>query len=333
MLIRPFKYEEDAMSVCNLWNRVIKDEDFYYHYEFEEFDEMLFKNRHFDPTGAFVAIDGGLLVGFSCGFVRLEDRDKENHIGYFNQIFVDQLYRRQGIGTLLWKEVAKWFKEKNCVAVRSFYQSPVNWPWYIPGTDHHNHPGTPAIRINTSEYFFMLAMGFYMQGQIDAFHLPLSEYHMPEKVKAKMKENEQKGLTVEVYDPNKHFGVEEFCQKIEATGNTGFANAIRYNLKREKPYPFLIASDHGKMVGWTGPMYTEASGRGHLDGICVDPDVRGGGLGRGLFCTLCEYSKTQGSGFMTFFTGLENPARYIYLGAGFKIVQSYAIMKHDLEEA
>ena len=32
---------------------------------------------------------------------------------------------------------------------------------------------------------------------------------------------------------------------------------------------------------------------------------------------------------MTFFTGLDNPARYIYLSAGFKIAQSFADMKKN----
>ena len=330
MLIRKFNYETDAQGVWKLWNNVVKEEDFYYQYEFDEFDAILFKNRHFDASGAYVALDDKKIVGFACGFIRQEDRGKENAIGYFNQVFVDVAYRRKKIAHQMLEHIYEWFKQNGCIAIRSFYASPVNWPWYIPGTNHHNHPGTPAIRINTSEYFFMLSEGFYMQGQIDAFHLDLVKYQMPKKVIDKLAQNKEKGLTIEVYDENKHYGVEEFCKTIEDTGNTGFANAIRYNLKREKPYPFLIASDHGKMVGWTGPMYTEASGRGHLDGICVDPSIRGAGLGQGLFCNLCQYSKEHGSVFMTFFTGLENPARYIYLGAGFKIVQSFAIMKKDL---
>ena len=78
-------------------------------------------------------------------------------------------------------------------------------------------------------------------------------------------------------------------------------------------------------------MYVEETGRGHLDGICVDPDTRGGGLGKALFCNLCDYLKRIGSSYMTFFTGLDNPARRIYLFAGFKIAQSFADMKKDLK--
>ena len=50
-----------------------------------------------------------------------------------------------------------------------------------------------------------------------------------------MEENKERGLFVEMYDPNKHYGVEEFCQKIEKS-NAGFANAIRYNLRKEKDF-------------------------------------------------------------------------------------------------
>ena len=81
------------------------------------------------------------------------------------------------------------------------------------------------------------------------------------------------------------------------------------------------------MVGWTGAIWTEPSGRGHFDGIIVDEDIRGAGLGKALFCYLCYQSKLNGASYMTFFTGLDNPARYIYLGAGFKIAQSFADMK------
>ena len=114
-----------------------------------------------------------------------------------------------------------------------------------------------------------------------------------------------------------------------SSSNPGFANSIRSNLKREKPYPFLVAAQENKVVGWTGAMYTESTGRGHLDGICVDPNVRGGGLGKGLFCNLCYWLKQNGSSYMTFFTGIDNPARYIYLSAGFKIAQSFADMKKN----
>lgn len=328
MEIRVFNKELDSKKVVDLWNEVVKEDDFYYQFTEEEYTRILFNNPHFKAEGAICAYEGDELIGFACGMIRNEDMEKPEAPGYMNTIMVKKAYRRQGIGTKLLNAVEKYFADCGKGASRCVFISPVNWPWYIPGTDHHNHPGCPAVPVNSDYYFFLLHNHYHVQGHIDAFHLPLAEYHMPEKVVQKMKENAEKGLTIEVYDPEKHYGVEEFC---EAINNPGFARSIRYNLQREEPRPFLIVSDYGRMAGWTGPMYTEETGRGHLDGIAVDPNVRGGGLGKSLFCSLCEYSKKQGSKFMTFFTGLENPARYIYLGAGFDIVQTFAIMKKEFK--
>ena len=329
MQIRNFT-REDIKDVTALWNETVKERDFYYSFSEEELTSILFNNRSFDEEGAFVALADDKIVGFAVGFVRVEDRDDENKPGYFNTIVVHPHYQRQYIGTALFEHVLAYFKQMKRHAIRSVYLSPVNYPWYIPESNHHNHPGAPAIPINSPEYFFLISQGFDIQGQIDGFHLPLAKFEMPKEVLKVIEDNKKQGRTCEVYDETKHQGIEEFCQTIEVD-NPGFARAIRYNLNREKPYPFLIINNNGKVAGWTGPMYTESTGRGHLDGITVDPNVRGGGLGKMLFCTLCDYSKKQGSSFMTFFTGLENPARRIYLFAGFRVAQSFAIMRKEIK--
>ena len=328
MEIRNFT-RADIEEVTKLWNETVKVRDFYYSFSVEELTSILFDNRSFDNDGAFVALVDGKIVGFAVGFVRIEDRDNPDKPGYFNTIVVHPSFQRRYIGTQLFEHVLAYFKKMNRHAIRSVYLSPVNYPWYIPESNHHNHPGAPAIPINSLEYFFLIRHGFDIQGQIDAFHLPLAKYEMPAAVLKVIEENKKRGMTCEVYDASIHEGIEEFCQ-ITEIDNPGFARSIRYNLNREMPYPFLIINNNGKVAGWTGPMYTESTGRGHLDGITVDPRVRGAGLGKMLFCTLCDYSKKQGSSFMTFFTGLENPARRIYLFAGFRVAQSFAIMKKEI---
>lgn len=95
--------------------------------------------------------------------------------------------------------------------------------------------------------------------------------------------------------------------------------AIRFNNDNEKWF-----------VGWTGAMWNEKSGRGHFDGIAILEEVRGRGLGKALFSMLAYYNKIHGAKFMTFYTGLNNHARYIYKGAGFKIIMSYASMGKNL---
>lgn len=319
--------QKNIEEMVALWNEVVGERGFYKPHTPESMENLLFKNLEFSSEGAFGAYDGDQLIGFSCGIIRRSDLDNPEAVGYVNAVVVKKEYRNQGIGKALLDKIEDYFKKYNKKAARCVFLDPVNYPWYIPNTDLHDHPGAPAIPINSPEYFFLLHNGYQVEGIIDAFHLPLTDYQMPSSVLEKQAENEAKGIKIELYDGLRHYGLEEFYENIQ---NPAFERAIRNNLALEKPNPFLVVSVDNKVMGWTGAMYTEPSGRAHFDGIVIDPSIRGGGVGKALFCTLCQYSKEHGSKFMTFFTGLENPARNIYLFAGFKIIQTFAIMKKGL---
>lgn len=328
-MIKYLQYNSEFNGqIYDLFMEVIKEDGFIREKSEEEFNNFLFKSSAFKPEGTFVAVEGDKLVGFASGVVKDSDLGNENASGYIHTFFVKKEYRRQGIGKELLKLIEGYIKEKGLHHSRFVFLSGINWAWNIPHYPGHLHPGMPAVRINSEFYFFLLHNNYYLNSIHEGYHLPLAEYELPQKVVDMMKVNNEKGYTVEVYDPEKHYGIDEFCEAID---NPGFARSIQYNLKREKPLPFLVAAKEGRVVGWTGAMYTEPTGRGHLDGICVHPETRGTGLGKALFCYLCDYLKKDGSSYMTFFTGLDNPARKIYLYAGFKIAQSFADMKKKLD--
>lgn len=317
-------------QIYDLYCNFREEDDFFKIMSFEEFQGHLFKNPFFQPEGNFVALDGDKVVGYGGALVKPSDDANPNASGYIHTFIVKKEYRRQGIGSKLLELCEEYIKSKGRASARLVFISPINWPWYIPHTEHHMHPGTPAVRINSEMYLFLYHHNYFVNSIHEGFHLPLSQYELPQGVVKKMEENKERGLFVEMYDPNKHYGVEEFCKKIEGS-NAGFAHAIRSNLAKPEPKPFLCANENGRMVGWTGAIWNEASGRGHFDGIIVDEDIRGAGLGKALFCYLCYQSKLNGAQYMTFFTGLDNPARYIYLSAGFKIAQSFADMKKNFK--
>ncbi len=75
----------------------------------------------------------------------------------------------------------------------------------------------------------------------------------------------------------KHFGIEDFYKDINIYD---FEKVIKENLALEKPCPFLVVSQNGKVMGWTGAMWNEESGRGHFDGIAISNSLRGKGLGK-----------------------------------------------------
>ncbi len=328
-MTKVINYEKKySHQVYELYCDFRNEEDFFLEYTYEAFCAHLFGNPFYKEEGTFVALDGDKVVGFASGLVRDMDEGNEKASGYLHTIFVKKEYRCQGIGSCLIENVEKYVKEHNRSSIRFVFLGQINWPWYIPHTDHHMHPGMPCARINSEFYIFLYHHHYFVNSIHEGFHLPLAEYELPQAVVDNMAKNAERGLYVELYDPKKHYGIDEFCEVIQ---NPGFAASIKNNLKKEQPRPFLVASHNGKVVGWTGAMYVEPTGRGHLDGICVDPNERKSGLGKALFCYLCKYLKEMGATYMTFFTGLDNPARYIYLFAGFKIAQSFADMKKELK--
>lgn len=320
---------EDIKHIVNLWNEEVASLGFYQPLNYETFVEKFTKDVDFSYDGVFVAYENEELVGYVMGFIRSAYAKNPDNPGCLNAIVVKKAYRKRGIGSALLKKVEEFFKVSGRNFVQAYNYLPLCYEWYIPGFDKHNHPCAPAVRVNSEEYFFLLHRGYQAASFEDAFHLPLTEYELSDSIKEILDRNKEDGIVIEFYDPNKHYGIDEFYEDIKAPE---FEKVIRSNLALEKPYPFLVVAHNNKVVGWTGALWNEPTGRGHFDGIIISESVRGRGLGKALFATLAYQSKLNGAKFMTFYTGLNNHARYIYMGAGFKIVQTYTLMKKKIKK-
>lgn len=323
MLIRNCNIN-DVEKIVNLWNSDIASEGYFKPLTVDDFKNRFVEDIDFNFEGVFGAFENEELVGYAMGFIRNQTLKNENAPGYLNAFIVKKEYRKQGIGDQLIKKVEEFVKNSGRKSIQASSYLPLCYSWYIPNYPGHDHPCAPGIRVNSEEYLFLLHRGYAAVGFEDAFHLPLAEYEISPAIQKILDENKKDGIIIEFYDENKHTGLEEFYEDINAID---FEKCIRANLKLEKPFPFLVISENGKIKGWTGALWNEPSGRGHFDGIIISESVRGRGLGKALFSKLAYESKNNGAKFMTFYTGLNNHARYIYMGAGFKIVQSYALMR------
>jgi Acetyltransferase (GNAT) family. len=92
----------------------------------------------------------------------------------------------------------------------------------------------------------------------------------------------------------------------------------------------LVAAREGRVVGFAGPMIRQKNGRGYFTGIGVVKEHEGHGLGTILFYKLCKEEKAVGAGYMSLYTGADNPAGKIYRQAGFVTVQEFAVMRKML---
>jgi len=323
--LKPFK-KEMTEEVVKLWNENAYGHTIYAELSNEEFTSKFLNNPDYKEEGSVVACDGDKIVGFGNAIYRL-GTDPAVQPGYITMIVVKIEYQRKGIGTQILKYLEAFLKAEGRTFIRNFFGSPINLKWYVPGYDKHEHAGAPAVPYNTPYYYLLLANRYVSNGQQDAFHVDLTKFEMPQPVLDKIAENEKDGYTITYYDPKLHYGFEEM---FDALNHDGFRMAVRNVLAQENPAPLLIAQKDGEILGFTGPVRTEPSGRAFLAGVAIHPKAQKRGLGKTMFCELCNRSKQNGATFMTLFTGSDNRARNIYLYAGLKIVQSFNVMRKDL---
>lgn len=316
-------------EIISLWNDEIASLGFFKPWTVESFTNKFLKNPSFKKEGLVCLFKDNLeMIGFGEANVTKNQLNPSLTPGYITCIAVRKKYQRQGYGTLILEKLEEFLKNEGKTFVRNFFMNPTNLEWYVPGYDKHNHPGAPAISYNSSYYLFLLANGYNTNGQQDAYHLNLRDYELPEYVIKKKAFNEKDGYTLTYYDDKIHFG---FDPLFEALKNEGWNQAVKSEINRGNGSKLLIAQKDGEILGFTGPIFTEESGRGYLAGIGIHPKVQGRGLGKTLFCELCYQHKIKGSKFMTLFTGSDNPARNIYMYAGMKPIQSFAIMRKDFK--
>ena len=315
---------DDIGEVVNLWNKNTKK---YKPFDNESYIRHVIEHPDFNIEGAFVGVEKGKIIALSIVIIRKIDIENKDAPAYLSTLLVDKNYRRLGLAKQMLDKCEEYAKNNGKNKLKLSYRSTLNYPWYIPNTDKHDHAGAPGVFINSDLYFFLINNNYLVVDEQDAFHLDLTKYQMPDRVKDKILKNKNDGYEIEIYNSSKHYGLDEFYEDIN---DEGFIRVIKENLAKEKPNPFLVISKNGEILGWTGAMYTEISGRAHFDGIAISSKIRNRGLGQGLWCSLAEYSKQNGSAFMSFFTGRTNHARYIYLKSGFKIIQSFAIMEKEI---
>ena len=85
-----------------------------------------------------------------------------------------------------------------------------------------------------------------------------------------------------------------------------------------------------QIIGFTGPVDLQRSGRGWFTGICTDPDWGGRGIATVLFNLLMKEFVAEGAAFCSLFTGAQNHAQKIYQRAGLRVTSHWAVLSQSL---
>ncbi|MFV0241015.1 MAG: GNAT family N-acetyltransferase [Lacrimispora sphenoides] len=264
--------------------------------------------------------------GFASGcFLSGESR------AYLSMIAVKKEMQRQGIGKAMLACLEDRLRTESRVSkIEIVFFNPMTFSWQIPGKKAADHPNAPGVDVGSNAYLFFKNCRYRDYAMQNSYYLDLDDYSEPDFA-ADIKERlEKEDITIEIYNSDRHYGMEEMIHKFQ--NPLWERDILGEAAKGENSRPILIAAHNGKVIGFTGPLDVEKSGRGYFCGIGVDPDYRGKRISTILFCRLCISLKEKGADFMSLFTGENNPARNIYEAAGFRIVRTWADMRKEWKD-
>ena len=335
------------LRACGLYNNEVSDDGLVYkNLEPDDFYEKFFGGAGPENQGVVKVNMAALLDENLIGFASGSFREKADH-GFITFVCVDSKHRRKGLGGELLAALEAELRAEN-PEIRAFrvdYENPVNLGWFLPGfrpdpekgfkgTDHPNAPG---VSDGSDAHKFFLAKGYETNrahGFIaqDSFYREIQNYHISDELVQNLEDLKEKGLSVCFYDPEKHGGFEELCDNLGSADwrfhLMGYQDKVAgCQVSNKMPEPMLILAAGPRVVGFSGPLRVQESGRGYFTGVAVHSDFRGVKGGKSLFSALCMAFKEMGVRFVTLFTARENFARNIYLAEDFEIVKSWANLR------
>ena len=329
--IRPFHPGSHLEAALALWNAsVAAGEVVYAPMDRDSFRRKLLDGPGADPGLFLVAEGAGQLLGFIQGTQKtafLPGESPENTPGYLTCLFVAAAQRRQGIGSALLKSLGQRFRALGKTRMLCAESNPVQLDWRIPGTPGHDHNKAPGVDLECPGHGFLLSRGFVERHREVAMYLNLADYQPLPDLEARRQRLAASGIATGRYDPALQFDYDAMCDRV---GSEYWRDVLRQELAKPRPRVILAATHKNSMVGFTGPVDKQPSGRGWFSGICTDPLYAGRGIATVLFHLLMQEFIDIGASFSTLFTGETNHAQGIYRKAGFCPVRRFAVMEGPL---
>ncbi len=322
----------DRAQIFALWNASCeKNEVVYKPLTEERFNALFEANPHYDGEYDFVAEENGEVVGFITGAEKkifLPGETRENTPGYLTAIFVKDGKRKAGIGKALLTALEDAFRANGKKSVVSSGNNPVNLGWYIPGTPGHDHNNAPGTDVECAGYEFLIKNGYADLHREVAMYLDLSKYECaPEIEEIRQRLKSEENIYVGRYDVKWGCEFDGMCDRV---GSEYWRKVLQDETAKENPRVILTGVYENHIVGFTGPVDKEPSGRGWFTGICVDPNFGKKGIATVLFNDLMREFVDEGAAFSTLFTGIDNHAQRLYKRTGFNVKRTFAIMKKEL---
>lgn len=289
-----------------------------------EFDRLFLEHPDFSPEYTLLLEREGEILGFVNGCTG-EHIPKGNERGYVTCLLLkppsDTLENAHRLLSALEDRFRRAGRRFSAVT----FFNPIRLPWVIPGTAGHQHNNAPGVATDLPLNGWMQEFGYREATREQAMYRSLGDFSLPQAIAEKEATMAQEGYTVEVYDPRRHQGLEEMLIALE---NPMWCQEIPEAARKDQH--LLVGLSGNVCAGFTGPVYPEKTGRGYFAGIGVAPRYQRHGLGKLLFYRLLQAEQEAGAAYMSLFTGVDNPARFLYQEAGFRVVRTFSVLLKEL---
>ncbi|MFC1713358.1 GNAT family N-acetyltransferase [Candidatus Poribacteria bacterium] len=310
VIIRPLE-SSDVKEVVQGWNSSL----IYDQVSEERFESVILKDPNHEKGASLVAICDGEIVGLISTVARKgisgadgrggsHDADR----GYMKGFFVLERFRRQGIGTKLLDESAKYLRSKGKSTIR-----------VITYTGSYFFPGV-GLRYESGVRFFE-DKGFRRDHVIDDMDLDLKNFQISDYQKDARRRTAEFDVRIEEYDPSMLDRMRTFVEKANMTSWFPEGWEEGYRKKGNK----FVALKGEEIVGWAS--YWPRAGTAGFGPIAVLNEMRGHGIGS---CLLLEsvLSMKEAGADRVFASWTNTP---FYVPNGWKICRQYAVFERNIE--
>ncbi len=336
---------EDALECAVLLKKLSDSGEVVY----KPINEEDIKTRFFGKNrwGFVARSEDGQLIGWIHGTAKTEEsflsgENDENTPMYMTILLVDEAWRNQGVGTALLNTLQQVGRDIGKKAFLISNDNPVHLAWLIPGAGGHDHNNAPGVNEESPAYDFLLRRGFRDDFHEISLYMNLKDFKWDPKLDEMIQKLNAEGIEVGYWKPGMGEEYDEMCTRV---GSEYWRNVLKRELaawrtgipnddpelwidgiRPDGPRPLLTATKDGHIIGFTGPVGVQKSGRGWFTGICADPNWGGRGIGTVLFNMLMQAFVDEGAAFSSLFTGLDNHAQKIYMRAGMHVTARFAVM-------
>lgn len=297
------RYEKE---VVNLWNKTLVADPITVH----KFRKQALFDDNFDSELCFVAVDEDCVVGFLLATKRkfpYLERGLEPTRGWINVMFVDDAYKKKGIGKILVNHAEAKLKSMGAETVTLGAYSP---NYFFPGVDKDNY--CDAIE-------FFRKMGYEAGKESYSMYKSLHGYKISEETLDKLLKAQEAGFSIVNFEYKYALELLEFLKNEFGGGWKRNALMSMQNNSAEDCI-LLVLNYEQKIVGFCMRMIDGNPMR--FGPIGVKEEVRNYGIGGILFDIMQMEMEKRGI-YHLYFVSTDVPGRRFYERHGVKVFRTF----------